>query len=300
MRQVSGIGGLVPVYRRRPSALHAARAGVGAGYCAALALPVLLWEHPLVLAGSLAATVAAALVAGVGEELRRAARIAVPLALLVMLVNPLVSQQGETLLVRGWEILGRRFDVTLEALAFGAAAGLRVLVLVLVFGLFSACVDPDELLRLLRRISYRSALTAALATRLVPVLARDAARMGEAARCRATPPGRAVAARAALTGALDRAVDVAAALEVRGYAGARRPLPGRTPWSRHDLAVAAAAVALALLALGARMAGAGGFDAYPELSLETGPLEAALAAGLPLLAVAPLARPAGRLGVAGA
>ena len=39
----------------------------------------------------------------------------------------------------------------------------------------SAAVDPDELLKALRRISYRSALTASLATRLVPVLARDAA-----------------------------------------------------------------------------------------------------------------------------
>ena len=38
----------------------------------------------------------------------------------------------------------------------------------------SAAVDPDELLKALRRISYRSALTASLATRLVPVLARDA------------------------------------------------------------------------------------------------------------------------------
>ena len=38
----------------------------------------------------------------------------------------------------------------------------------------SAAVDPDELLRMFRRVSYRSALTATLATRLVPVLARDA------------------------------------------------------------------------------------------------------------------------------
>ena len=51
----------------------------------------------------------------------------------------------------------------------------------------SVAVDPDALLRLFRRVSYRSALTASLATRLVPVLARDAARMSEAARCRPQP-----------------------------------------------------------------------------------------------------------------
>ena len=140
-----------------------------------------------------------------------------PLAILIALVNPLVYQGGDTLLVRGGTFLGRRFDVTLEALAAGGLAGLRVIAFLMAFGLFSACVDPDELLRLFRRVSYRSALTASLATRLVPVLARDALRMGDAARCRPQPPGRLAVTRAALAGALERAVDVAAALEVRGY-----------------------------------------------------------------------------------
>src|SRR5439155_13674554 len=108
--------------------------------------------------------------------------------------------------------LGHRFDVTLEATLFGLVAGLRVLVLIAAFGLFNAVVDPDELLRAVRRVSYRSALTASLATRLVPVLARDAARMGDAARCRARPAPRTMVARAALAAALDRAGDVGAAL----------------------------------------------------------------------------------------
>lgn len=290
--------GLVPVYRRRPSALHAARAGASAAYCAALALVAAVYEHPLVLAGAVMAIVAAGAAAGVGGEIRRAALLAVPLALLVAAVNPIVSQHGETLLVRGWELLGRRFDVTLEAVAYGGVAGLRVLALVLAFGLFSACVDPDELMRLFRRLSYRSALTAALSTRLVPVLARDAARMGDAARCRAVPAGRGAVARAALANALDRAVDVAAALEVRGYASARRPRRARAAWSRHDLRVGTAALALAALAIGLRAAGAGGFDAYPDVSVPLGPAEAALAALLPLVAVAPLAGAGARLGVA--
>ena len=47
------------------------------------------------------------------------------------------------------------------------------------------------------------------------------------------------------SGALDRAVDVAATLEVRGYGAARRPpRGGARPWSRHDLAFAASALAL--------------------------------------------------------
>ena len=58
-----------------------------------------------------------------GAELARAARLAVPLALLIVLVNPLVYREGETLLIRGGEVLGYRIEITLEALAYGGAAG---------------------------------------------------------------------------------------------------------------------------------------------------------------------------------
>jgi energy-coupling factor transport system permease protein len=289
---------MIPAYRSRPSALHAARAGVAAAFCCALALTGALYRHPLVLAAALAAVVAAAVAAGVGREVRNSLKLALPLALLVALVNPLIYAEGDTLLVRGGELLGRRFDITLEATAAGALAGLRVVVVIAALGLLSAAVDPDELLRLFRRISYRSALTAGLATRLVPVLARDASRMSDAARCRPRPPGRLALVRAALAGALDRAVDVAAALEVRGYALAGPPPRRRRPWSRHDLRVTAAAAGIAGLSLAAALAGAGSVDPYPRLDLATGPLELGLCIALPLLAVAPFAGRAARLGVA--
>jgi energy-coupling factor transport system permease protein len=289
---------LVPVYRPRASALHAARPGVAAGFCAAFALAAALFEHPFVLAGALGGTLLAGAAAGVGPEMWRALRLALPLGLLVTLINPIVYQGGDTLLVRGGTVLGRRIDVTLEALVAGALAGLRVLVLVVAFGLLSAAVDPDGLLRLFRRISYRSALTASLATRLVPVLARDAGRMGDAARCRPVPAGRLAVARAALSGALDRAVDVAAALEVRGYSRAGRPSGVARPWSRHDLRVLAAALLVALSTLAMKLAGAASVEAYPRLTLETGAPELVLAATLLAAGLLPFAGRSGRLGVA--
>jgi hypothetical protein len=59
---------LVPVYRDRPSPLHAAGAGPTAALCGAFALVGALTSHPVVLAAVLAATVAAGLAAGVGAE----------------------------------------------------------------------------------------------------------------------------------------------------------------------------------------------------------------------------------------
>jgi len=288
---------LIPAYRSRPSALHAARAGVGAAFCCAFALAGVLYRHPLVLAGALAGIALAGLSAGVGREVGRSLRLALPLALLIAIVNAVVYQGGETLLIRGDEFLGRRWDVTLEAAAEGGMIGLRIVVLVAaVGGLMSAAVDPDELLKAVRRLSYRSALTASLATRLVPVLARDAGRMSDAARCRPRPPGRLAVARAALAGALDRAVDVAAALEVRGYALAGRPARRRTPWSRHDLRIGAAALAVAAVAIGGAAAGVGAVEPYPTFELALGPGELLVAGALVVLGAAPLGRSA-RLGV---
>jgi energy-coupling factor transport system permease protein len=280
------------------SPLHRARAGVTASLCLALALVCALFDGPVAMATVIAAVVFAGIAAGVGREVKRVALLSLPLVLLVALINPLVYRDGDTLLIRGGEILGRRIDVTLEALVAGGLAGLRVAAIVMAFGLFSACVDPDELLKAFRRVSYRSALTGALATRLVPVLARDALRIGDAARCRPLPPGRLEVARAALTGALDRAVEVAAALEVRGYSVGGRPERGRAPWSRHDLRVAAAALAVVAVAIAFKVAGVGEVELYPRIAIAIGPSEVLLCALLLAAVGLPFAGRGARLGVA--
>lgn len=295
------MSGLVPTYRRTGSRLHAARAWVAAAYVASLCAVVVVYEHPLVLGSVLVAVVAAGFAAGVQSELARAARLAVPLALLVALVNPLVSSQGLTVLVTGpvVPVLGR-VDVTLEAVVYGGVAAMRVLVIVAAFGLYSAVVNPDEVLRLFRRFSFRSALTASLATRLVPILGRDARNLARAYTLRASvAPGggwlgrlrrASVLARALAAGALERAVDVAAALEVRGFAAprtARRAFGSGAPWSRHDFAFAGGALALALVCGAGAVAHLDSFTPYPELRIGLAPLDIALALSLPLVAVAP-------------
>lgn len=292
--------GIVSVYRPCSSALHATRPGAAIAYCTSFALAAVLFEHPLVLGAAAGGIVLAARGAGVGVggEVRRAARAAVPLALLFALLNPLITSEGRTLLMRGWVLFGHRFDITLEALAYGGVSGARILVLILAFALFSAAVDPDDVLRMLRRVGYRSALTASLATRLVPVLARDASRMSDAAQCRPESAPRAAVARATLTGALERAVEVAASLEVRGYSRAVRPARELRPWSRHDVRVGAAAAVAVGIAVAAKLAGAGGFAAYPEIELALGPAEALLCATLLAAGALPFAGASTRLGVA--
>jgi energy-coupling factor transport system permease protein len=278
-------------YRRRRTPLHAARAGVGCLYCLALAVAALLFSNPLALAGVIVALLGAGISAQVWPQLRRALLLALPLALLIVLVNALVTRDGLNVILRLGElpVLGQT-DVTLEATVYGGVLGLRAVALILCGALYTAAIDPDEVLRLFRRVSFRSALTATLATRMVPVLLRDAHRLADAQRCRpGAPPSRTALMRAASSGVLDRALDVAAALEVRGYGAARRPPRMRRPYSRHDLSFGASALGLLGLALGASIGGLVPLQAYPALHapIDAGVLAVAIA--VPLLALLPFA-----------
>src|SRR5947208_14338711 len=148
-RKVSGAF-LTQSYRRRPTPLHTARAGAAAAFCMAFALVPALYQHPPTLLATGAGIYLAAALAGASRQVRRATLIGLPIAIVIALVNPLVSQNGSTVIFRFGELFGHRFDVTLEAVLFGLVAGLRVLVLIAAFGLFNAVVDPDELLRAVR------------------------------------------------------------------------------------------------------------------------------------------------------
>jgi energy-coupling factor transport system permease protein len=279
------------IYRRRASPLHAARAAAGCAYCLALAIATLMASNPIILGAVAVAVLAAGMAAGVGRPLCRAAVWGLPVAAAIMLINALVSRDGLTVIVRLGDlpILGHT-DVTLEATVYGAILGLRAVALILCGLLYTLAVDPDEVLRLFRRISFRSALTATLATRMVPILIRDGRRLAEAQRCRpGPPPSRLALMRAACTGVLDRALDVAAALEVRGYGSARRPPAYRAPYSRHDAAFLASAVAVMALSVVARVDSAAAFSAYPSLRLAAGPTVLLLAAALVIAALLPFA-----------
>ncbi|MDX6664428.1 MAG: energy-coupling factor transport system permease protein [Solirubrobacteraceae bacterium] len=279
------------IYARRASPLHAARPVAAAAWCAALAAFALAVGHPLVLGALLVVIVAAGFAAAVPDRLARTARIAVPIGVLWLLIEPLVLRDGLTVIARLGELppFGR-LDITLEATVAGGIFGLRAIVVILAFGLYAAAVDPDEVLRLFRRRGLRSALTVTVATRMVGVLDSDARRMADGQRCRGTGEASRLAVVRTVTGsALERALDVSSALELRGYgvrhAGVRQA--GGAPWSRHDVAFMASALGIvALLVLGAAT-GATAFDWSPRLHGAGLALSGALSAALVLVALAP-------------
>jgi energy-coupling factor transport system permease protein len=300
-------------YVPRLGPLQSASPGAAVTYLGALVTVAFLYSNPLVLAAAGMAAVLAGVLAGAGDAVRAALRMGLTLALLIVVVNALVVDRGETVLLRlgEWPLLGR-VDVTAEALAAGAVIGLRAAVTMVAFAVYSACVDPDRVLRALRPLAGRSALTATLISRLVPVAAADAARLRDAGQLRgpaAAPLGRATMARRLLTGSLDRAVDVAATLELRGYSlkmdrsgskrSSRQAHPTlTTPWggqcrmrrSRFDRRFYAAGALVLVAAIVGKSFGADTFSAYPTVEIGLAPPTLALSLLLLLCGLAPLRR----------
>lgn len=304
-------------YRRLASPLHAARAGVGAMWALALTAAALTLFHPLVLLALTLAVLGAGYGAGVGRQLTRTLRTAAIVVVPIVAINVLVSRDGLTVFARLGDLgpFGQG-NLTVEAAVYGAVIGLKVTLLILITTLASLAVDPDELLRVFRRLSFRSALTASLSTRMIPLLAADSERLAEAQRTRPTGAPTGPRARVALLGAvvggsLDRAMDVAATLELRGFAVAHpRPrrslvwfLPGvrgsagpsfasrsaRRSWSRHDLAFACSTVAILALCIIGRLAGGASFDAYPLVHMPVTRATGALCVALIAVILLPFA-----------
>ena len=171
----------------------------------------------------------------------------------VFVVSPLVATIGSHVLWSGPTIpvLGP-LDVTREELQEALFQGLRLTAVWLAFAAYALLLDHDRLVQA-AGFARRSVLAIALATRLVPTLERDAAGLVEALRGRGVEVrglrGRARLLSPLLAGSLERALNLAEAMEARGFGrpgATRAPRPG---WTAVDRAALVAAGALVVGAL---------------------------------------------------
>lgn len=280
-------------YRDRHGVLQRARATAVVGWCLAIGIALALFENPIVLASLTVAVLFSAWRCGVLREVLFLVVLAAPIGLLIALVNPIASQEGLTVLVAELQLpLVGTFDITQEAVVYGLILGFRSLLIFALCALYVATVDPDALLRALRRVSVRSAITASLAVRFVPLLARDGANMAIARECR---PGAAPSTGAVVRGmfarSLDRASDSAVALETRGYSLARPVRISQQRRALPDWAVLASTAAVVVLVVSGLLAGFARFEDYPLTAVAHDARDIAfaialgLAAALPALAV---------------
>ena len=174
--------------------------------------------------------------------------------LAVVVLTPFVETIGSHPLWTGptVPVLGT-LDVTSEELRNGAFQGLRLTAVALAFAAYALLLDHDRLVQS-ARFARRSVLAIALATRLVPTLERDAAGLVEALRGRGVEVtgvrGRARLLSPLLAGSLERALNLAEAMEARGYGrpgATHAPRPTWTALDRAALGAAAGAVVIGAL-----------------------------------------------------
>jgi len=163
----------------------------------------------------------------------------------VLVVTPFVETVGWHVLWSGptVPVLGT-LDVTSEELHGAVFQALRLAALSLAFSAYALLLDHDRLVQG-AAFARRSALAVVLATRLVPTLERDARGLVEALRGRGIEvtglPGRARLVSPLLAGSLERGLNVAEAMEARGFGRAGQTRAPRPAWTRLDrLALASA------------------------------------------------------------
>jgi energy-coupling factor transport system permease protein len=174
-------------------------------------------------------------------------------ALSVFLLSPLVSHVGTHVIWDGPKIpVVGYLDVTSEEIAAAGIQALRLAAVGLAFAAYALLLDLDRLLQA-AGFARRSVLAAGLATRLVPTLERDAAGFVEALRGRGVEVkgarGRARLLSPLVAGSLERALNLAEAMESRGFGRVGRTRAPSSPWTRLDRLALAAAILLVLGAI---------------------------------------------------
>jgi energy-coupling factor transport system permease protein len=174
--------------------------------------------------------------------------------LAVFVLTPFVSTIGYHVIWSGptVPVLGH-LDITREELHNGLLQGLRLTAVALAFAAYALLLDHDRLVQS-AGFAKRSVLAIALATRLVPTLERDAGGLVEALRGRGIEVtgtrARARLLAPLLAGSLERALNLAEAMEARGYGREGSTCAPRPAWGLRERAALAAAAAL--VAIGVR------------------------------------------------
>jgi len=238
-----------------------------AAWSAACLLGVLLTTNPgyrvLVLAAALGAVLA-------GAGWRRTRRLLIGVALAVLsavVLNFAFSHLGADALFAlpdGWVLIGGPW--TLEALVFGLASGLAVAGAVLAVAPLSLLLEPHQVVDALPGPLARTGAAVAASLNLVPGLARSFTAISEAQRMRGwRPRGPAswaeVVVPAVLT-AIEDSIQLAEAMEARGFGSGPRTRYSPPTLTQTDLLLLGAAGLSAVLLVLARVLGQAA-DWYP-------------------------------------
>lgn len=118
------------------------------------------------------------------EDVLKTAKFLLPDVLFIILLNPIVNQNGKTVLAHVALIHVIKFKITLEAVIYGIISGLKLTGITLVFGLANVTIHPDRLFGFLIKYLGSSALLMSITFRLFPEISASYKRIIETEKLR--------------------------------------------------------------------------------------------------------------------
>ncbi|MGB4428386.1 MAG: energy-coupling factor transporter transmembrane component T, partial [Thermacetogeniaceae bacterium] len=199
------------------------------------------------------------------------------LTVFVMLFNPLIAQHGNTVLLYLPELpLIGRLRITLEAICYGAAMGVRLMTIILAFAFYNAVVHPDKVTGLVSRFAWKSSLVVSLATRMIPSAARDLSSAKDVMQLRGVDFSAGTfrerlkkytwLLEVLLLSSLEGSLATAEAMQARGFGAGRRSCYRRELVRPRDYLCFFSGLSALLLAVYAKLQGYADFLFYPEFS----------------------------------
>lgn len=152
-----------------------------------LFLLALLYQSSSLLLAMLAGMAVMNMALDRGRTWRQMLRYAVPFALLIVIVNGIVNQQGPL----WWEyrFLNLDFRINGSAVLYGLTMTLRLLVVLSIFAAFNLLISVEEILEIFPSRRGSAIITVAITARMVPELRKRVRGIREIQLVRCSDPG---------------------------------------------------------------------------------------------------------------
>ena len=267
-------------YQERDTNIHRLHPVVKLTWGISFIVLSLIFDHPLYILTLLFSLVLVMKSAGIWREWTSALKLFIWLGVSIIVVNALISYQGNHVLAAApliLPVIGRPM-ITMEAIAFGGVMAMKLMGIISAFIFINLTVHPDDIMSVLLklRFPYKSVLVTSMSTRFIPCLVEDVQRITDAYRTRGVLMDtgnwmrrlkrRTVIIVPLLTNSLDRAVQVAEAMEARAFGtGKKRTFFRDIKMSRIDLVTLIAAVFPLAAAIVLRIMEYSSYQFYPTL-----------------------------------
>ena len=235
----------------------------------------LLYENPLYLLALL--FLLALLIKGVdGMEVWEGfLKIGVFLMIIVMIINPLIIRAGTTIIWHGptMPYLGK-LDISMEALYYGAASSIRLLIILSIFCLYNLMINPDKVLNLFSRVAGKSVLMIALSTRMFPTMVRNLKRIKEVLQFRGVDFDEgnlwervkkySCLYNVLLLSSLEDSMDIAESMQARAFGSGKRSVYSQNMLRPRDILCMGGSLLALFTAIQGLLYGCGQYTFYPE------------------------------------